>query len=1239
MYVLLLILHLFTCVYSQEMYNYTSGITLPLNCPSDTYPVTQTGAFIDIPIGADGVQIRQIVFGHRAAAPPMLTNVSIIGNGVTGEVNFPTSSLTCCSANGCDLASYAIYSSGSWFDTPMCGKQSLCGPPVQWYSLSFENTPAGICPGCGIYGAGTIDMTIDFQGNMVAIPDYGTGGTMYVSYYPVFPVSPTSTPSETASPSMSITVSESVSVSPSETSTNSEMASISVSMSQSLTETPSPVSPSLSPSTSVSVSLSKSVTASQSPSRSPVGICNHAYVMMWGITEGVQGDVFYTIRHGINITHPYLPNNDMSVGKNPSCTETATTCTCSYLNGAIGEGCASARYSTITYTYGPQTITTFIQQNPQCVYYFGTTLNVISPTPSSSISPSMSASRSGAPSPTVSRTMSSSMSVAETPSSTLSPSPSMSPSITQSSSDTASTSVTPTSVGCAFRTILDGGYNYTAEQNADYDPGQDISYHLLSGDCSTTITQCAQYCSSQVNCVGIIMDTSYVSCWTKPSLNSKVFAADRVAWHRMLIPSITPSSSISPSVTQTLTQSSSSTPSVSISRSGAPSPTVSKTMSSTETPSPVSPSVSPSTSASVSVSKSVTASRSSSRSPVGVCNHAQAMLYGTYEWVIGPTGSLYYYILHGTNVSHIFSPSYMLMGKNPTCTETTTTCTCVYTQGDSAVCGYSRQSTITYSYGTETKTTFTLQNPDCIYYFSTTLNIVSPTPSSSISPSTSPSVTPSASPIGGLIELIADSTADFQPIQGNNGWYYNYYNESMMINQFPDFGPNPLGVSNNWIISGSYCRINMNAIHGNSPYDCNTPSYGWCYPSLYWVNANYSYEHFIVNIKASHTLYTPPGVDGVKLNVSINNNQIDSYQTPFTVNKNYTAVNITDVELVLDPIQGCFSDKTDQNVKIYAYKPVMFSPTPSSSPSVSITKSRTPSKSASPSFSSSQTNSLTATLSITGSITSTPLFFVTAWPSLSSTSTRTPTSTPLFMITPWPTRGFTSTRTSTPKMYIVYYPSASSSQLPMGIQAELEESDTKDSTAKIVGGVAVGAGALALGGVIFTMVQSARAPSPEDTTKAPDDNTDDNSDENSKRISQDDNSEDSTKRASLEGITENTIEDTSEENTKHLTHIDDFNYTTQRRNILEDDEQITPRPSIRQHIEYIDSHNSSPVTVKITSIMDTGILLRDNTRSNKDSSGNNTKEEPDYEPLISYFYYKKLQEHIHESAENNTEIN
>jgi hypothetical protein len=57
--------------------------------------------------------------------------------------------------------------------------------------------------------------------------------------------------------------------------------------------------------------------------------------------------------------------------------------------------------------------------------------------------------------------------------------------------------------------------------------------------------------------------------------------------------------------------------------------------------------------------------------------------------------------------------------------------------------------------------------------------------------------------------------------------------------------------------------------------------------------------------------------------------------------------------------------------------------------------------------------------------------------------------------------------------------------------------------------------------------------------------------------------------------------------------------------------------------------------------MDTGILLRDNTRSNKnkDASDNNTKEEPDYEPLISYFYYKKLQEHIQESAENNTEIN
>jgi hypothetical protein len=897
---ILLILHLFICVHSQGMYNYTSGIALPLICPSDSFAVTQTGAFIDVPVGATGVQIRQIVFGHRAAAPPMLANVSIIGNGITGEVDFTTTSQLCCTSTECDLASYAIYSSGSWFDTPTCGQQSLCGPPVQWYSLSFENTPAGTCFGCGMYGTGIIDMTIDFQGNIVTIPDYGTGGTMYVSYYGIFPVSPTPSPSESAS------ISESMSISPSESGTPSETASISESMS---------ISPSNAPSISETVSISASMT-----------------------------------------------------------------------------------------------------------------------------------------------------------------------------------------------------------------------------------------------------------------------------------------------------------------------------LSSTETPSPVSPSMSPSISPSISVSKSVTASRSPSHSPVGVCNHAQAMLYGTYEWVIGPSGSLYYYILHGTNVSHIYSPSYMLMGKNPTCTETTTTCTCTYTQGDSAVCSYPRQSTITYSYGTETKTTFTQQNPACIYYFSTTLNIISPTPSSSISPSISPSVTPSASPIDGVVELIADSTADFQPIQGNNGWYYNYYNDSMMINPFPNFGPNPLNVPNNWLISGSYCRINMNAIHGNSPYDCNSPSYGWCYPSLYWLNMNYSYKHFIVNVKASHTLYTPPGIDGVKLNISINNNQIDSYQTPFTVNKNYTATNITDVEVVLDPIHGCFSDKTDQNVKIYAYKPVMFSPTPSGSPSVSITKSHSPSKSASPSFSSSQTNSLTATPSITGSITSTPLFFVTAWPTLSSTLTRTATESPAFMMTPWPTRGFTSTRTSTPKMYMVYYPSASSSQLPMGIQAELEESDKKDSTAKIVGGVAVGAGALTLGGAIFIMVQSARAPSPEDTTKAPDDN----SNENSKRNLQDDNSEDSTKRTSLQYNTEDSTKRASYYDTVDNS-IDD---TTQRKNTIEDDEQITPRPSIRQHIEYIDSHNSSPVTVKITSILDTGILLRDNTRGNKnkDASDNNTKEGPDYEPLISYFYYKKLQEHIQESAENNNKI-
>jgi hypothetical protein len=55
-------------------------------------------------------------------------------------------------------------------------------------------------------------------------------------------------------------------------------------------------------------------------------------------------------------------------------------------------------------------------------------------------------------------------------------------------------------------------------------------------------------------------------------------------------------------------------------------------------------------------------------------------------------------------------------------------------------------------------------------------------------------------------------------------------------------------------------------------------------------------------------------------------------------------------------------------------------------------------------------------------VTSTPLYYITYYPSSSATDHGTVTPTPLFMITPWPSNG-TGTVSSTPLFMRIYYPS------------------------------------------------------------------------------------------------------------------------------------------------------------------------------------------------------------------------
>ena len=58
------------------------------------------------------------------------------------------------------------------------------------------------------------------------------------------------------------------------------------------------------------------------------------------------------------------------------------------------------------------------------------------------------------------------------------------------------------------------------------------------------------------------------------------------------------------------------------------------------------------------------------------------------------------------------------------------------------------------------------------------------------------------------------------------------------------------------------------------------------------------------------------------------------------------------------------------------------------------------------------------------SATSSPLYYLTPYPSTSATAPVTVTPTPLFLITPWPSNG-TQTATGTPLFMKIYYPSTS----------------------------------------------------------------------------------------------------------------------------------------------------------------------------------------------------------------------
>lgn len=137
-------------------------------------------------------------------------------------------------------------------------------------------------------------------------------------------------------------------------------------------------------------------------------------------------------------------------------------------------------------------------------------------------------------------------------------------------------------------------------------------------------------------------------------------------------------------------------------------------------------------------------SPSTTVSPSGMCYVVYNLLYGK----VYTDG--YYTVVHGINASHAYSPNSIMLGINPSCTESPGICTCAYTGGSTFSCPYTRSATLRYQYGATTTMSFVNESPSCRYTFNMFINFNSVSPTPSPSPSFTPAGSPTVSKTGSV---------------------------------------------------------------------------------------------------------------------------------------------------------------------------------------------------------------------------------------------------------------------------------------------------------------------------------------------------------------------------------------------------------------------------------------------------------------------------------------------------------
>lgn len=243
--------------------------------------------------------------------------------------------------------------------------------------------------------------------------------------------------------------------------------------------------------------------------------------------------------------------------------------------------------------------------------------------------------------------------------------------------------------------------------------------------------------------------------------------------------------------------------------------------------------------------------------------------------------------------------------------------------------------------------------------------------SASASANARPSNTPviSSSATTTCAYRVYNAANDFSASQGQNGWYYGYYNGAGVYTQFTNYGfaTGSLGSVNSWNYnSASNGNIGALMIMPNGAEACNTNTYGDVAPVLRWYNPVGScFQDVTVTVSIGHG--SPNG--GVIAGLTINGVSVYANSAGGTLSYSgvFNQYGVRSVELSIGPLNSkCDYGQTTYSLNIAPMGP-SFSVLPSVTVSASYKQTVSVAKTGSPSDSAAVTKSPSISPSGTGS--------------------------------------------------------------------------------------------------------------------------------------------------------------------------------------------------------------------------------------------------------------------------------